>query len=88
LAPATSENSISIRKPIEVTTICGASDGQEIPVGLIGGRNVRGAPEPADEAAIDLGLDTDAASGASGDEPAHPTTSALADNSNINDDFI
>jgi hypothetical protein len=43
-------------------------------------------PPPTDDG--EMGEDGDAAVGASGEEPAHPTTSALADNSNSNDDFI
>src|SRR5688572_13372341 len=36
----------------------------------------------------EMGEDVDAAVGASGDEPAHPTTSTLANMSNTSEDFI
>jgi hypothetical protein len=63
----------------------GASDGQEIPAGLIGGRNERGAdPDVFDEADAREG---DADVGASGDEPPHPTRSTLP-NMSDNNDFI
>ena len=60
----------------------GASDGHEIPAGLIGGKNGRGPFELGAFAETDEPLDSDAALGANGDEPAHPTTSTLANMSN------
>jgi hypothetical protein len=45
---------MSIRMPSELTAICGASDGQEIPVGLIGGKIGRAVPEPEAAGTIDL----------------------------------
>lgn len=86
-APVTSENSISSRVASDPTAICGASDGHEIPAGLIGGRNGR-APAAPEEAETDVTRDGDAAVGESGEDPAHPTTSTLASVSNVNDDFI
>ena len=38
LRPVISEKSMSIRLPSEPTRICGASEGHEIPGGLIGGK--------------------------------------------------
>ena len=66
----------------------GASDGHEIPAGLIGGKNGRGPFELGAFAETDEPLDSEAALGASGDEPAHPTTSTLANMSNNREDFI
>ena len=66
---------------------CGASDGQEIPIGLMGGKNGRASAEP-EEAETDVTRDGAAAVGERGDEPAHPTISTLASVSNVNDDFI
>src|SRR5688572_11220969 len=84
-APATSEKSMSSRVASDPSTTCGASDGHEIPAGLIGGRNGRGAEEPV---AFVFTPGTDVVSGANGDEPAHPTTSTLARINNTNGDFI
>ncbi len=87
-APTTSENSTSSRVASEPTAICGASDGHEIPAGLIGGRNERPFEAP-EEAETDVTRDGDAAVGESGDEPAHPTISTLARVSNVRgSDFI
>ena len=79
---------MSIRMPNELTAICGASEGQEIPVGLIGGKNGRAAAELEAAGADDFRLGADAASGAVGDGPAQPTTNTLANVSNANEDFI
>jgi hypothetical protein len=79
---------MSIRMPIELTAIWGASDGHEIPAGLIGGKNGREPPEPALAGRFDFTLGADAASGATGDMPPQPTTSTLANTSNANDDFM
>jgi hypothetical protein len=86
-APATSENSMSSRVASDPSASCGASDGQEIPAGLIGGRNERALSELAAFEEIDAPCDGDAV-GASGDEPAHPMTNTLAHASNTNDGFI
>src|SRR4029078_2908617 len=53
-APATSENSMSSRVASDPVSTCGASDGQEIPLGLIGGNSARGPFE------LDAFADTDA----------------------------
>jgi hypothetical protein len=87
-APATSENSISSRVASDPVMTWGASDGHEIPTGSIGGRNARGPFELGAFAETDEPLDSDAAVGASGDEPAHPTTNTLANMSNARGDFI
>ena len=67
---------------------CGASDGHEIPAGLIGGKNGRGPAELAALETSDPPLEDDAAVGASGEEPAQPTMSTLAKISSANADFI
>jgi hypothetical protein len=87
-APATSEKSMSSRVASDPVMAWGASDGHEIPAGLIGGKNGRGPFELGAFAETDEPLDSDAALGASGDEPAHPTTSTLANMSNSRGDFI
>jgi hypothetical protein len=87
-APATSEKSMSSRVASEPVMTWGASDGHEIPAGLIGGKNGRGPFELGAFAETDEPLDSDAALGASGEEPAHPTTSTLANMSNNKGDFI
>lgn len=74
--------------PNELTAICGASEGQESPAGLIGGKNGRLVAAPAVTGAFDFRLGADAESGAVGDMPAQPTTSTLANVSTINEDFI
>jgi hypothetical protein len=65
----------------------GASDGHEIPTGSIGGKSARG-PFELGAFAADEPLDSDAAVGASGEEPAHPMTNTLANMSNTRGDFI
>src|SRR5690349_4209970 len=86
-APVTSENSMSSRVASESVSTRGASDGHEIPAGLIGGNNAR-RPFEFDAVAETDELLENAALGASGDEPAHPTTSMLAKMSNARQDFI
>jgi hypothetical protein len=79
---------MSIRMPNELTASCGASEGQEIPAGAIGGKNGRLVTEPAVTGTFGFRLGADAESGAIGDMPAQPTTSTLANVSIINEDFI
>ena len=78
---------MSIREASELTRICGAFEGHEIPTGSILGKNdSRVAAGEADTRA--LALDTDAESGDSGDEPAQPTTRTLANMRSADNDFI
>ena len=86
-APLISENSMSIRVPIELTRICGASDGHEIPSGSMGGKNAWAA-EAGVADTIALVLATDVASGESGDEPAQPTMRLLANMRSTDENFI
>jgi hypothetical protein len=78
---------MSIRKPNELTAICGASEGHEMSAGLIGGKNGR-TDEPDVVDALDERLDDATALGASGDVSAQPTATTLANVSNAKEDFI
>jgi hypothetical protein len=76
-----------MRLPIELARSPGASVGHEIPTGSIGGKNDC-EPDPRVADADDRAFEPDTESGASGEDPAQPTTRTLARRSNTHEDFI